>query len=83
MSNATLATKIEAIKNVRDARIMEAMLENFYKAWAPEDKYEAQQFAVELHMLFRQIYREAQEPCFKQLNAIISALPFPIVGLDK
>ena len=72
---STIETATVQVKDERDRRVMEAMMEDFWKRWAPDDKYEVSRFGTELHMLVRQIYREAQEPAFKQLEAIIRALP--------
>lgn len=77
---STIEASTANSKDERDRRIMEAMMEDFWKRWAPDDKYEAARFASELHSLIRQVYREAQEPAFKQLEAIIRAMPIP--GLD-
>jgi hypothetical protein len=72
---STLELENAKVKDERDRLIFEQMTEQFWQRYAPEDKYEASRFAADLHSLVRQIYREAQEPAFKQLEAIIRALP--------
>jgi hypothetical protein len=66
-----------------EVRIFEQRMEQFWKNWAPADKYKAARFQAELHAMVREIYREAQEPAMKQLASIISALPMPSMFLPK
>ncbi len=58
-----------------DARLFELQMEQFWKNWAPEDKYEAARFQAELSGLVRQIYRDAQEPLHKHMANMLAALP--------
>ena len=75
----TALAEMEKHQVERDARIFELQMEQFWKNWAPDDKYEAARFNAELSLLVRQIYREAQEPLHKQMTAMLSLLPtFPI-----
>lgn len=62
-----MSSLIERPQQEREIRIFEQRLEQFFKDWAPEDRYEASQFHSQLHSLVRSIYHDAQEPVFKQL----------------
>jgi|HubBroStandDraft_4_1064222.scaffolds.fasta_scaffold00027_56 hypothetical protein len=70
----TVELEMAKRKDEIDRRIMDAMVEDFYKRWCPGGADDSR-FATDLHMLVRQIYREAQEPAFKQLEIFIRALP--------
>lgn len=59
-----------------DDRVFVQQMEQFWKRWAPEDRYEAATFHAELSMLIRQTYRDAQEPLMKQLAAWGAAMPW-------
>ena len=74
-----MSSLIERPQQERELRIFEQRLEQFFKDWAPEDRYEASQFHSQLHTLMRSTYHDAQEPVFKQLSALISALPNPLL----
>jgi len=58
----------------RDARIFELGMEQFWKRWAPDDKYEAARFHAELSSLVRQVYHDAQNPMIEQISAMLSAM---------
>lgn len=65
-------------------RMFEQMAEQFFRKWAPADKSDASEFNAEFYSLVRQIYMDAQEPVFKQLNALISSMPvFPFNLVPK
>jgi hypothetical protein len=72
---STIEIENAKVKDERDRLIFEQMMEQFWRRYAPDDKHEASRFAADLHSLVRQIYREAQEPAFKQLDTLIRALP--------
>ena len=62
----------------KEDRIFVMQMEQFWKRWAPDDKYEASQFHAELSMLVRQTVREAQEPLLDQISKMAGAFPlFP------
>ena len=63
----------------REDRAFIAHMEHFHKRWAPDDRYEASQFHSELDYIIRLVYREAQEPVFKQLNQLMMSLPIPSI----
>jgi hypothetical protein len=70
-----LATLQERDQQARDSRIFELQMEQFWKNWAPDDKYEAARFQAELSSLIRQVYREAQEPIARQFTALMATMP--------
>jgi uncharacterized protein (DUF2267 family) len=74
----SLETATAQLKEERERRILEAMMEDFYKRWLPEERCDQARFGTELHMLVRQIYREAQEPAFKQLEVLMRSMPLSI-----
>jgi hypothetical protein len=80
MKMTTATREIENENAAKNARIFELLMEQFWKNWAPDDRYEAARFSSELHALVRQIYRDAQEPAFKQLEIIMRAMPSPLMG---
>ena len=74
----TATSVLDQERDAKNERMLELYMEQFWKRWAPDDKYEAAQFHAELHSLVRQIYRDAQEPLIKQWTAVIAAMPlFP------
>lgn len=66
-------------KEKMDARVFELQMEQFWKNWAPDDKYEAACFHAELMSLIRRVYIDAQEPIHKQLAVVYSAMPNPLL----
>lgn len=75
-----MSRDMENDQDAKDERILFHHMESFWKRWAPEDRREAGEFHAELHNIVRHVYREAQAPLLKQLNAIIGAMPmFPLV----
>lgn len=76
----SIADQTAFAQHAREARIFELQMEQFWKNWAPDDKYEAARFQAELSSLVRQIYREAQDPLLKQMMALMATMPtLPIV----
>ena len=74
---AAVSNALSQASSERDAKIFELQMEQFWKRWAPDDKYEAATFHAELSSLIRQVYRDAQEPMLKQWSAALAAMPMP------
>ena len=82
MSAATKLSE-QSFSEARNQRIFEAMMEAFFKRWAPDDKYEMAQFHAELASLIRRVYIDAQEPLTKQLTAVLSTMPMTPMVVPK
>jgi hypothetical protein len=73
-----------ADREPRDAMIFERMMEDFFKRWSPDDKYEGAQFHAQLSSLIRRVYMDAQAPLMKQIEVMIRAMPMtPFILKDK
>lgn len=69
------AIDMKSMDKERQARIFESMIEAFLNRYKPTDRYEASEFERDLHMLVRQIYRDAQDPLLDHITKLISAMP--------
>ena len=73
------AMDMQKLDKERQTRLFERMIEAFLKEWMPEDHYMAMEFERGLHMLVRQIYRDAQEPLLEHMTKLSSAFQtFPL-----
>jgi hypothetical protein len=77
MNTATELAMMGQEREAKDQMIFEHMMEDFFKVWAPDDKYEMARFHAELSSLIRRVYIDAQAPLAKQITAMMAAMPMP------
>jgi hypothetical protein len=70
-------------REAKDQMIFEAMMEAFFKRWAPHNDYDKATFHAELSSLIRRVYIDAQEPLAKHITAMISAMPMPPLFVER
>lgn len=83
MNTATQLAMSGKEREAKDQMIFEAMMEDFFKRWAPDDKYEMARFHVELSSLIRRVYIDAQEPLTKQIMVMMQSMPMPPLFVPK
>ena len=61
----------------RDSAIFERRMAEFLRNFAPNDPEARQRFELDLLMLVRQIYLDAQEPLLAQITRMMNLVPMP------
>lgn len=75
MNTATDAIARQS-EDARRATMLNRMIENFTRQWAPSNRDEAACFSADLFSLVRTIYIDAQEPGHRHVQKIMEGMIF-------